>query len=83
MSKLIKQSRIWEIMERKTASGSPLPFQIKFVKQDGEVKEYPECVLTSFHSLGTSLNVLPAGEIRPRSIRRITIIEFNKIPVYL
>jgi len=83
MQKLIKQSRLWEIMERTDADGKPLPFQLKFVKENGEVREYKDCVLTSFHSAGTSLNVLPEGEVRPRSIRRITIIEFNHIRVYL
>lgn len=83
MQKLIKQSRLWEIMERTDANGKPLPFQLKFVKENGEVREYKNCVLTSFHSAGTSLNVLPEGEVRPRSIRRITIIEFNHIRVYL
>lgn len=83
MRKLIKQSRIWEIMERLDAQGNPLPFQLKFVKSNGEVKEYPRCILTSMHSKGTTLNVLPEGEIQPRTISRITIIQFNKIPVYL
>lgn len=83
MQKLIKQSRLWEMMERTDASGKPLPFQLKFVKENGEVREYKSCVLTSFHAAGTSLNVLPEGESRPRSIRRVTIIEFNQIRVYL
>lgn len=83
MRKLLKQSRLWELMERKDAQGNPQPFQLKFVKTNGEVKEYTECILTSMHSRGTTINVLPTGENRPRSITRITIIEFNKIPVYL
>lgn len=83
MQKLIKQSRLWEIMERTDANGDPVPFQIKFVKENGEVREYKSCTLTSFHSKGTSLNVLPLGERSPRSIRRVTIIEFNHIRVYL
>jgi NAD-dependent SIR2 family protein deacetylase len=83
MSKLIKQSKLWEMMERTDQSGNPLPFQLKFVKENGEVREYKECVLTSFHSAGTSLNVMPAGEYAPRKIRRVTIIEFNHIRVYL
>lgn len=83
MSKLIKQSRIWDIMERTGADGSRLPFQIKFVKENGEIREYKRCVLTSFHSAGDTLNVMPDGEQYPRKIRRVTIIEFNNIRVYL
>lgn len=81
--KLIKQSRIRDLMERKNSDGSPVVFQLKFVKSNGEIREYPECILTSFHSAGTTLNVLPVGEKRPRKIRRVTIVEYNNIPVYL
>lgn len=83
MSKLIKQSRIWEMMERTGKDGKRLPFQVKFVKENGEIREYKSCVLTSFHSAGDTLNVMPEGEFFPRKIRRITIIEFNNIRVYL
>lgn len=83
MDKRIKQHRLWEIMERTDANGAPIVFQIKFVKQNGEIREYPACTLTSMHYSGTSINVLPLGEKFPRSISRITIIEFNNIPVYL
>mgnify|MGYP000860141149 CR=1 FL=1 len=81
--KLIKQARIWDIMERTDSQGKRLPFQIKFVKQNGEIKEYEKCVLTSFHSAGATLNVLPENEYFPHKIRRVTIIEFNHIRVYL
>lgn len=81
--KLIKQSRLWQIMERKDAQGQPIKFQIKFVKQNGEIREYAQCHLTSMHSAGATINVLPLGETRPRKITRISIIEFNHIPVYL
>ena len=71
------------MMVRCDQHGNRLPFQVKFVKENGEVKEYGSCVLTSFHSAGTTLNVLPHGEYFPRKIRRVTIIEFNHIRVYL
>lgn len=83
MSKRIKQSQLWDIMQRTDAQGQQLPFQLKFVKANGEVREYESCTLTSFHSKGTTLNVLPLGEKRPRTINRITIIQFNNISVYL
>lgn len=81
--KLIKQARLWDLMERKQADGSPLPFQLKFVKSDGSIRELERCIITSMHSSGTTLNVREAGKMRPRKIRRITIIEFNNIRVYL
>ncbi len=83
MDKLIKQSQIWEIMQRKDEKGKPIVFQIKFVKQSGEIKQYSECVLSSFHTLGRTCNVIPKGERFPRSIRKISIIEFNKHKTYL
>ncbi len=64
-------------MEQTDASGNPQRFQIKFAKENGEVREYKNCVLTSFHSSGTTLNVLPENEPHPRTIRRITIIEVS------
>jgi hypothetical protein len=84
MQKLIHWSKIWSLMERTDEKGKPIPFQIKFVKQStGEVREYESCILTSFHSKGSTLNVLHDGESRPKTIRRVTIIEFNKHRVYL
>ena len=84
MVKRIHWSKLWELMERTDAKGAPLPFQLKFVKvKTGEIREYPRCVLTSFHSKGDTLNVLPEGETHPRTIKRITIIEFNKHRVYI
>lgn len=83
MAKRIKLHRLWEIMERTDAEGAPVVFQIKFVKTNGEIREYTACTLTSMHSAGTTINVLPVGQRAPRSITRISIIEFNNIPVYL
>ena len=83
MSKLIKQNKLWEMMEQTDRSGNKLPFQLKFVKENGEIREYERCTLTSFHSAGTSLHVMPEGESVPRKIRRVTIIEYNHIRVYL
>lgn len=72
-------------MERKDpTTGQPLPFSLKFVKQkSGEIRHYPQCVLTSFHSKGDTLNVMLLGETRPRTIKRVLIIEFNNLKVYL
>ncbi len=81
---LIHWSRIWELMERTDAKNHPIPFQMKFVKlSTGEVREYKSCVLTSIHSKGETINVLPEGEHRPRKILKVLIIEFNQHRVYL
>jgi hypothetical protein len=83
-TKYIHWSKLWDLMQRTDAKGAPIPFQLKFVKlKTGEVREYTSCVLTSFHSKGTTLNVLPEGESHPKTINRVTIIEFNKHRVYL
>lgn len=84
MEKMIHWSKIWELMERTDSQGSPLQFQVKFVKlSTGEVREYKNCTLSSIHSKGSTLNLLPEGESRPRTIRKVLIIEFNKHHVYL
>jgi len=71
-------------MQRTDAAGNPLPFDIKFVKlSTGEVREYKRCILTSIHSAGSTLNILPEGEYRPKTIKKVSIIEFNQHRVYI
>lgn len=83
-SKLIHWSKIWELMHRKDANGKPIAFQLKFAKQStGQIREYPVCYLTSFHSKGATINVIEEGEFRPRTIRRCLITEFNHHKTYL
>lgn len=82
--KLIHWSKIWDIMHRRDAKGNLIPFQMKFAKQStGEIKEYPACYLTSFHSKGGTINVIEEGALRPRKIRRCLIVEFNHHKTYL
>lgn len=84
MEKLIHWSKLLDIMERTDSSGVPIPFQLCYVKlSTGEVREYDRCTLTSVHTNGTTVNVLPDGEFRPRKIRKVSIIEFNHAKVYL
>lgn len=65
-------------------NGAPKPFSLTYVKRStGEVVTYPAAVLTSFHSKGSTINVLPIGEIKPRKIRRCLILRFNGLKVYL
>lgn len=69
-------------MERRQ-NGKPIEFSIEFCKKStGELVTYDRAVLTSFHSSGSTINVLPAGEVTPRKIRRCLITKFNNLKVY-
>lgn len=70
------------MMERRQ-DGRPIEFSIEYCKKStGELIRYERAVLTSFHSSGSTINVLPAGESTPRKIRRCLITRFNNIKVY-
>ena len=69
-------------MERRQ-NGKPIEFSIEFCKKStGELVTYDRAVLTSFHSSGSTINVLPVGEATPRKIRRCLITKFNNLKVY-
>ena len=69
-------------MERRQ-NGKPIEFSIEFCKKStGELVTYDRAVLTSFHSSGSTINVLPAGEATQRKIRRCLITKFNNLKVY-
>lgn len=78
----IHQSKITEILE-KHENGRPVEFSLQFCKRStGELVNYERAVLTSFHSKGSTINVLPAGESTPRKIRRCLITRINNLKVY-
>lgn len=80
--KRIHQSKIWKLMERRK-DGRPVEFSLEYCKKStGELVTYDRAVLTSFHSSGSTINVLPAGEVTPRKIRRCLITRFNNLKVY-
>ena len=58
-------------------------FAFSFVDKKGIVIEGKECVCTSFHSAGRTMNIkwLQSGEIR--KVRRCSIISFNGLEVVL
>lgn len=63
-------------------NGRPVEFSIQFCKKStGELITYDRVVLTSFHSKGSTINVLPVGEAAPRTIRRCLITRFNQFKV--
>lgn len=81
--KRIHWSKLWELMERKDDRGKPIPFSIVFVKRKtGEIRKKMNCTCTSVHAIGPTVNILYAGEVEPRSIRKCLIIEFNNMSVY-
>lgn len=78
----IHQSKVIEIMERRK-DGRPLEFSLEYCKKStGELVTYERAVLTSLHSAGSTVNVLPAGESSPRKIRRCLITRINGLKVY-
>ena len=80
----IKQSKIWEEMERQAPNGSSIPFSFSFVKKKtGAIVNISKATCTSIHSKGSTVNILIDGEIRPKSIRKCLIITFNSASVYL
>ena len=69
-------------MERRK-DGKPLEFSIQFCKKAMAnwlltIEQY----LTSFHSSGSTINVLPYGEVTPKKIRRCLVTKFNNFKVY-
>lgn len=82
ISKRIHQSKIWKLMERRQ-DGRPVEFSIQYCKKStGELVTYERVVLTSFHSNGSTINVLQVGEATPRKIRRCLITKFYNLKVY-
>jgi ribosomal protein L23 len=58
-------------------------FSLDFVSEKGEKIKIKKAICTTFHSKGTTLNIMliPSGE--KRTVRRITITKFNGQEVYL
>lgn len=82
MEKRIHQRQLREIMERRH-QGKPVEFSLQYCKRStGELVTYQRAVLTSWHSEGGTVNVLPAGETSPRKIRRCLITHINGMKVY-
>lgn len=80
--KRIHQSKIWKLMERRK-DGRPVEFSLEYCKKStGELVTYDRAVLTSFHSSGSTINVLPAGEATSRKICCCLITRFNNLKVY-
>jgi hypothetical protein len=81
-TKRIHQSKIWELMDRRV-NGRPVEFSIQFVKRStGELITYQRAVLTSYHSKGSTINIMEAGASTPRKIRRCLVTRYNNVKVF-
>lgn len=83
MDKLIKQSKIWELMEQKE-KGKPKPFSFQCAKKNGELATYKNATFSSIHSKGSTVNIFVEGNLlHPKSFRKILITKFNEFKVYI
>ena len=83
MDKRIHYSRLADIMQRTDDSGNPKPFSFSYVKMDGTLRKYVDAIFSSIHADGTTVNIIPKNERRPKKFHRILIIEINNYKVYL
>lgn len=73
---MIHVSKITSICDRKDATGKPVRFSFTALSLKGEVIEGENCVMTSYHTTGRTINIkFPSGEIR--KLRLISFIKFN------
>ena len=80
--KRIHQSQLRELLERRQG-GRPVEFSIEYCKRStGQLVRYDRAVLSSWHSRGSTVNVLPLGESAPRKIRRCLITRVNGMKIY-
>jgi len=70
-------------MEEKDRLGKPKPFTFRYAKMNGEIETYKDATMTSIHSKGVTVNIMPAGEKVPHTFRKILILRFNEFKVYL
>lgn len=83
MDKLIKQSKIWELMEQKE-NGKPKPFSFQYAKKNGELANYKNATFSSIYSKGSTVNIFVDGNLlHPKSFRKILITKFNEFKVYI
>lgn len=83
MEKLIKQSKIWALMEQKE-KGKPKPFSFQYAKKNGELVDYKEATFSTIHSKGSTVNIFVDGNLlKPKSFRKILITRFNEYKVYI
>ena len=70
-------------MEERDSAGKPKPFSFQYAKKGGELETYRNATLSSIHSKGATVNIIPQGEMKPHTFRKILITRFNEFKVYL
>jgi hypothetical protein len=74
---MIHVSKIPSICERKDTGGNPVRFSFKAVTLKGEVIEGKDCIMTSHHSIGRTINVKFTVSGQIRKLKLISFIQFN------
>jgi len=69
-------------MERKEA-GKPKPFSFQYAKMNGELVTYENATFSSIFSKGKTVNIIPFGDKKPKTFRKILITRFNEFKVYI
>lgn len=82
MEKLIKLSKIWDVMQLKER-GKQKPFNFQYAKKNGELVNYENATFSSIYAKGSTVNIMLQGEHRPKSFRKICITRFNEFKVYI
>lgn len=58
-------------------------FALRFVSERGELVQIDRCVLTSWHTMGNTFNVLITTSEQTRTINKYTILSVNGQELYL
>lgn len=58
----IHVSNIWKIIEEKNRLNKPKPFSSQYAKKTGNLETYHFATLSSIHSKGAMVNIIPDGE---------------------
>lgn len=82
-SERIHLSKVWDIMQQKDARGNYVPFSFSYAKLDGTLTSYKMASFSSIHAKGSTVNIIPQGELKPKTFRKILILSINHYKVYL
>ena len=92
MEKRIKQSDLWEAMQRKDERGNYKPFSFSYVRLKGSragrgpagsIQRYEAAYFSSMYANGDTVNIRLRGERFSKKFLRCLIIEFNNMRVYV
>lgn len=93
LSRYVHVGQMLRLMDARDSTGKPVEFDFVYCSaKTGELVHYEGCVLTSRHSLGNTVNILPRYRTgsdgqrrtephRPKKFRIILITQFNHATV--